>query len=267
MALSLTDLRLWKTTVIFHRHFIWIITMILITTASVLMMFISPCSAIITDISLPKRIDPSFFTDFDNIRDKIAMKLIHYERNKELLEKVPHIPFPDLAIVFYWSDLHGFYDWQCNNPDPSFPFKELEYHNDRIVSDRQRQYSEDFAGKTVWYEWCHLWIIRTAHASWSNRVQTISLSNVRTHKRNEPVWCYMSALQRSVKAFFWRITDWFLYLQPSIHEVILVPTLENDCYGELSDMVREVNDSQLMDDEILSTHAYYYSRRKNEITM
>ena len=32
-------------------------------------------------------------------------------------------------------------------------------------------------------------------------------------------------------------------------------------------MVREVNDSQLMDDEILSTHAYYYSRRKNEITM
>ena len=41
----------------------------------------------------------------------------------------------------------------------------------------------------------------------------------------------------------------------------------SDCYGELSDMVREVNDSQLMDDEILSTHAYYYSRRKNEITM
>lgn len=29
------------------------------------------------------------------------MKLIHYERNKELLEKVPHIRFLDLAIVFY----------------------------------------------------------------------------------------------------------------------------------------------------------------------
>ena len=61
-------------------------------------------------------------------------------------------------------------------------------------------------------------------------------------------------------------TDFYI-LPSSIHEVILVPTLENDCYGELSDMVREVNDSQLMDDEILSTHAYYYSRCKNEITM
>ena len=29
------------------------------------------------------------------------MKLIHYERNKELLGKVPHIRFLDLAIVFY----------------------------------------------------------------------------------------------------------------------------------------------------------------------
>ena len=29
-----------------------------------------------------QKIYPSFFTDFDNIRDKIAMKLIHYERNK-----------------------------------------------------------------------------------------------------------------------------------------------------------------------------------------
>lgn len=48
-----------------------------------------------------QNIDPSFFTEFDNIRDKIAMKLIHYERNKELLEKVPHIRFLDLAIVFY----------------------------------------------------------------------------------------------------------------------------------------------------------------------
>ena len=32
-------------------------------------------------------------------------------------------------------------------------------------------------------------------------------------------------------------------------------------------MVQEVNDTQLQDDEILSTHAYYYSRKENEITM
>ena len=47
-------------------------------------------------------IDPSFFSQtFSNIRDKIALKLIHYERNKILLKDVPHIRFLDLAIVFY----------------------------------------------------------------------------------------------------------------------------------------------------------------------
>ena len=58
-----------------------------------------------------------------------------------------------------------------------------------------------------------------------------------------------------------------IFFQSSIHEVILVPTLENSDYQELSEMVQEVNDTQLQDDEILSTHAYYYSRKENEITM
>lgn len=61
-------------------------------------------------------------------------------------------------------------------------------------------------------------------------------------------------------------TDFYI-LPSSIHEIILVPTLENSDYQELSEMVQEVNDTQLQDDEILSTHAYYYSRKENEITM
>ena len=46
-------------------------------------------------------IDISFFTDAQKICNKIKMKLINYERNKELLKKVPHIKYLDLAIVFY----------------------------------------------------------------------------------------------------------------------------------------------------------------------
>ena len=61
-------------------------------------------------------------------------------------------------------------------------------------------------------------------------------------------------------------TDFYI-LPSSIHEVILVPTLDCDNYPELSEMVQEVNDTQLQDDEILSIHAYYYSRKSNEITM
>ena len=39
--------------------------------------------------------------DFVNCREKIVLRLISGERNREILDEVPHIPFLDLAIVFY----------------------------------------------------------------------------------------------------------------------------------------------------------------------
>ena len=50
-----------------------------------------------------KEIDMSFFQDFEQVKDRICYRLIHFERNKEYLESVPYIPFLDLAIVFYYA--------------------------------------------------------------------------------------------------------------------------------------------------------------------
>lgn len=50
-----------------------------------------------------KEIDMDFFKDYEKVKDKICYRLIHYEMNKEFLEKVPYIPFLDLAIVFFYS--------------------------------------------------------------------------------------------------------------------------------------------------------------------
>ena len=46
------------------------------------------------------KIDIRFFTDFNNVKDRIIFKLVNYERNRELLTKVPHIKYLDLALVF-----------------------------------------------------------------------------------------------------------------------------------------------------------------------
>ena len=44
--------------------------------------------------------DISNFTDFSKAKQNIVMKLVNYEKNKTLLEDVPHIHYLDLAIVF-----------------------------------------------------------------------------------------------------------------------------------------------------------------------
>lgn len=55
----------------------------------------------IYEANKPKEsVDVSFFMDIEKVSPRIKMKLINYEKNKELLEHVPYVRFLDLAIVF-----------------------------------------------------------------------------------------------------------------------------------------------------------------------
>ena len=58
-----------------------------------------------------------------------------------------------------------------------------------------------------------------------------------------------------------------LYIIPSsIHETILLPMLGDD-WEALSQMVKEVNATQLAPEEILSDHVYLYKSEDNTISM
>src|SRR5699024_996913 len=46
-------------------------------------------------------VDPDFYCDFSNIWDHIVCKVINYEKNRELLNQIPHVRYLDLAVVFY----------------------------------------------------------------------------------------------------------------------------------------------------------------------
>jgi hypothetical protein len=51
-------------------------------------------------------------------------------------------------------------------------------------------------------------------------------------------------------------------LPSSIHELILVPTIDHKSSKEYSDMVQEINATQVAFEEVLSDRVYYYSREK-----
>ncbi|MBO6007732.1 MAG: hypothetical protein J6P78_04115 [Lachnospiraceae bacterium] len=54
--------------------------------------------------ALPEEgIDISFFLDYEQVKERLAFKLISSELNTELLNTVPHVPFLDLEITFYYS--------------------------------------------------------------------------------------------------------------------------------------------------------------------
>jgi len=57
---------------------------------------------------LPKsKVDMEFFRDFEKVKDRIVYRLVNREKNKELLDNIPHVDFLDLAICFYYSYEHS----------------------------------------------------------------------------------------------------------------------------------------------------------------
>lgn len=59
-----------------------------------------------------------------------------------------------------------------------------------------------------------------------------------------------------------------LYVIPSsIHEVILVPVGQGICRGELDNMVREINRTELKPEEVLSDHTYMFLRKLGKVIL
>lgn len=53
--------------------------------------------------------------------------------------------------------------------------------------------------------------------------------------------------------------DYYI-LPSSIHEVVIVPYTREISRREMDDMVRDINETQVADEEVLSNHVYLYER-------
>lgn len=213
-----------------------------------------------------KSIDVSFFTDFGKTGSRIVFKLIHYEKNKKLLQDTPHIPFLDLAIVFYcyipmdsdignatilirnshldlWNqDVDSLYATARENAARLLPprFHNMNSLVEKMLSDRSYP--------TVVFPEDPLYPMYVLTNSQNMFGASCLLYDDLIHSYAD------------------RFHSDFYILPSSIHEVILIPASCDSRMDDFSDIVREVNETQVADEEILSDHAYYYSREQDRIT-
>ncbi len=64
-----------------------------------------------------------------------------------------------------------------------------------------------------------------------------------------------------------RIQDDFFVLPSSVHEVIIVPASSGAGQEDLEAMVREINTTQVLPEEILSDRVYYYERKSHRLSL
>ena len=218
---------------------------------------------------MPKRkLDLSFFTDFEIVKQKICYKLISAERNSRLLKKIPYIPLLDLAICFYYPIeneeigkgsilIHNSHLelWHASVQDL---WKAADHNTSRLYP------AECFSMERIMMEMVGLRSPeeRTGELPEENGLPMYVITN-RERLYGAAVILYDHYLERIAEA----LKSSFYLMPCSIHEVILLPKRRGDDSERLREIVEEVNDVQVESQEVLSDSVYYFDRKKKRLCL
>lgn len=204
------------------------------------------------------QLDMSFFTDFTQVKERLYHKLVHYEKNKKMLEDVPHIRWNDLAVVFYYAmeqDVVGRATITIRKEHLAI-WKQEEGMLFAIAQENMRrdmpellvpmkELLEEMTGVELEKQYDVPMYVLT------NKEKIFGAS----------VLLYSEKLQKLAE----KTGKNLLILPSSVHEVLLMPDEEDREYGFYRQMVEEVNTTQVDPEEVLSYSLYCYDRQKKEI--
>lgn len=216
-------------------------------------------------------VDMRYFLNYESVKQSVVYKLINTEKNKELLEDIPHIEFLDLSIVF-----------QCMIAQEELGTASILIHNVHLklwdvsveklyqAAKENTQRLQEYEIKTMADVLCEIMEAENPEefddedyrAELSESVPMYVLSN---KSRVEGAACM---LYPNLISGFADKMERNLYIIPSsIHELLLLPTEQDGESAEIKNMIREINDTQVSEEEILSYSLYYYDREEGKITM
>lgn len=227
------------------------------------------------DHQISKIIPEGFFMEYTQVKKRICFKLINYEKNKFLLDEIPFRKLLDLAVVFYYAvepELLGHATVLVRNMDM-----------ERWGITMERLWRDAVENTPNLLPWRFTSVQRIVNNLMFDGPEKAleeigsSCEIVQEDMEEVPMYIltnkekYFGAACILYPSLLPSIAEKFnssLYILPSsIHECIIMPV--SGCYTKesLSEMVREINEREVEDIEILSDHAYFYDRHLNALQM
>lgn len=207
-----------------------------------------------------RSIDMKFFLNYETVRSRIIFKLINTEKNRELLKDIPYIPFHDLSIVF-----------QCLVSEERFGNASILIHNVHLQlwKVNARELYECALENTPLLQGYELADMNTVLEE-MKALGGVDDEEIEDMQQEVPMYVLSNKsringasciLYKDILKDFAMVVDKDLYVLPSsIHEVILLPSDGTQESEQLKEMVREINQSQVEKEEVLSDSVYYYRR-------
>ena len=215
---------------------------------------------------LPEDFSIDFFSDFEQLNDRLSMKLINAEKNASFLSEVPHYKLGDLAIIFQVllnsNDLHGSASITVRNEH----LKMWNVDAETIFNLAKKNAAEK-----------HPIRIQTMFEVLSEMTGELPEEMMSMEEETQMMYVLSNEIKLNAASgiiFTDKLQEFAekrgadLYILPSsIHEVLLIPDTGNTnmSVSDLTNMVKEVNATQLAPDEILSDNVYYYDRTEKKL--
>ncbi|MCR5580837.1 MAG: DUF5688 family protein [Pseudobutyrivibrio sp.] len=196
-----------------------------------------------------------------DLGDRIILKVINLEKNKELLETVPYYAYLDLAVIFYYmipsEDTEEFH---CVLIDNNL------YNNWNISIEDMLDLAQENTPKLLGLK------VQGLLTTIAEYMDEDSLKEIaETEDRNMPLYvatnknCCNGAGVMLYKDLFKALASKFksdLFVIPSsIHEIIVVKAVKG-CQVDtdsLKDMIHYVNRNEVPEGDVLSDSLYFYS--------
>lgn len=228
--------------------------------------------------------DFEFYRDYEKVKRRLAVKLVNKKKNALMLSEMPSRDFLDMAVTFYclvdcpqtgtaailiknahvekWGiTVDELYEDALKNAQAMLPgsIRTMEEMLSRLVLEEDIPVWEWKGDEPEDFPMLDGFVEKKKEF---DKVPLLILTNSRRYLGASCI-LYQGLLEEFAKKI-----DNNLYILPSsIHEVILLPEGHVKKAENLIQMVREVNQTQLEPEEVLSDTVYYYDRQKKEISI
>ena len=202
------------------------------------------------------------FTDYDQMKNKLAMEVVSSDRNADMLQNVPHENIEDMAVVYRFIVGSGPDENSSilvtNNMLDSYGITQEQLHTDAMENAPAIRPSEIRGMTEILSEMMPGTGMRVDPAD-----EQMFVASVPDKIHGAGVLAYPNFMEDAAQ----KLGGDYFVLPSSINEVILVRDNGQMSAEELQNMVKDVNASQVSPEEQLTDHAYHYDSKDHIFEM
>lgn len=211
-------------------------------------------------VEMEKKILSYDLEHYNSIKNSIQYRLINYEKNKDMLNNVPHRKYLNLAVVYVLNLSENDYGmetmlitnkhmtlWNVSLDEIENQAKNSVFNSaERFQMIGLNQLIEERVGIKEPEEYETMYVLTNMYRNYGANV----------------ILCqdFMEKVAERLNCDFYAIPS-------SVHEIILIKWNDAPSKEEMNEMLNEVNRSQVPEDEILGDKVFYYSRKEKRLSI